>query len=101
MNSWAQQAERNIRSTGYVIDTLEAALWAFFSTESFEDGAVRAVNLGDDADTVAAVYGGLAGAYYGFDAIPSRWVDILENKNLIQQVTEGLEALEGDAVMKT
>ncbi len=53
-----------IRGTGYVVDSLEAALWAFDRAESFHDGALRAVNLGDDADTTGAVYGQLAGAYY-------------------------------------
>lgn len=96
LDSWGQQVESNIRSTGYVIDTLEAALWAFFTTESFEDGAIRAVNLGDDADTVGAVYGGLAGAYHGFDAIPARWLKPLTQKDLLQQVCQGLETLEGN-----
>jgi ADP-ribosyl-[dinitrogen reductase] hydrolase len=100
LNAWAQQVESKICSTGYVIDTLEAALWAFFTTDSFEDGAVRAVNLGHDADTVAAIYGGLAGAYYGFDAIPARWMETMKNKDLLQQVSEGLEALEGNAGKK-
>lgn len=96
LDSWLHQVEDNIRSTGYVIDTLEAALWAFFNTISFEEGAVRAVNLGDDADTVGAVYGGLAGAYYGFEAIPTRWTQAMRNKDLLDKVSEGLEALKGN-----
>ena len=100
LDSWAQQVESNIRSTGYVIDTLEAALWAFFITDTFEDGAIRAVNLGDDADTVGAVYGGLAGAFYGFDAIPTRWMKSLIQKNLLEQACQGLEALGGNAGKK-
>ena len=59
--------EDAVSSSGYVLHTLEAALWVFFGTASFEDGAIRVVNLGDDADTVGAVYGGLAGAWYGQD----------------------------------
>ena len=62
-----------IRGTGYVVDCLEAALWAFHRSETFRDGALLAVNLGDDADTTGAVYGQLAGAYYGVSAIPARW----------------------------
>ena len=56
-------------------ESLEAALWAFWSADSFEDGALAAVNLGDDADTTGAVYGQLAGAYYGIEAIRSDWVE--------------------------
>ena len=65
--TFVRKTEGEIRSSGYVVHTLEAALWCFFGTEEFEEGAVRAVNLGDDADTVAAVYGGLAGVWYGTD----------------------------------
>ncbi len=63
-----------IKSSGYVIDTLEAAIWAFHHTESFEEGAILAANLGGDADTVAAVYGQLAGAYYGELQINPEWI---------------------------
>ena len=56
--------ENEIRSTGYVVDTLEAALWAFFSGESYREIALKAVNLGGDTDTIAAIAGGLAGIYY-------------------------------------
>jgi hypothetical protein len=74
-----------IRGPGYVVESLEAALWAFAKSTSFEHGALLAVNLGDDADTTGAVYGQLAGAYYGADAIPPGWrsklahLDTLEN----------------------
>jgi ADP-ribosylglycohydrolase len=62
-----------IRGTGYVVASLEAALWAFAKSTSFEHGALLAVNLGDDADTTGAVYGQLAGAYYGVEGIPQKW----------------------------
>lgn len=62
-----------IRGTGYVAQSLEAALWAFWSTDDFRAGALKAVNLGEDADTTGAIYGQLAGAYYGVDAIPAEW----------------------------
>jgi ADP-ribosyl-[dinitrogen reductase] hydrolase len=58
---------------GYVVHALEAALWAFASTESFEDGVLKVANLGNDADTTAAIYGELAGAFYGEDSIPLHW----------------------------
>ena len=62
-----------IKGLGYVIPSLEAALWAFHRSTDFRDGALRAVNLGDDADTTGAIYGQIAGAYYGVDAIPIGW----------------------------
>ncbi|RPB01104.1 ADP-ribosylglycohydrolase [Choiromyces venosus 120613-1] len=61
---FVNKPRERISSSGYVLHTLEAALWAFFTTRTFEEGAVLVVNLGDDADTVAAVYGGLAGVWY-------------------------------------
>jgi ADP-ribosylglycohydrolase len=64
-----------IRGKGFVVFSLEAALWAFcFDGGSFEKGALAAVNLGDDADTTAAIYGQLAGAYYGYQKLPKKWV---------------------------
>lgn len=101
LKSWSQRTESTIRSTGYVIDTLEAVLWAFFTTDTFEEGAIRVVNLGDDADTVGAVYGGLAGACYGLSAVPDRWMQTMRNKDLLQKVAEGLEGLKGSPQNKT
>lgn len=75
-----------IRSTGSVLDTLEAALWAFFTTPTFRDGALTAVNLGGDADTVGAVYGGLAGAFYGEEEVPAKWVGALKGRELVEEV---------------
>jgi ADP-ribosyl-[dinitrogen reductase] hydrolase len=66
-----------VRGTGYVVRSLEAALWAFASTSSFAEGCLAAANLGDDADTVAAIYGQLAGAYYGEEGIPAEWLRVL------------------------
>ncbi|CAF1309921.1 unnamed protein product [Rotaria sordida] len=60
-----------IKASGFVIETMEAALWAFYHTNSFQEGALKAVNLGDDADTVGAIYGMLAGAYHGVNVIPT------------------------------
>lgn len=79
-----------ISSSGYVLDSLEAALWAFFSTEGFEEGAIEVVNLGNDADTVGAIYGGLSGAFYGrTDCIPYRWLREMKEMHLVDvAVTE-------------
>jgi len=62
-----------VRGSGYVVESLQAALWAFWHSDSFGEGALLAVNLGDDADTTGAVYGQLAGAYYGAEDIPAAW----------------------------
>ncbi|CAF0808427.1 unnamed protein product [Didymodactylos carnosus] len=73
-----------IRGQGYIVKALEAALWAFWSDEgSFMKGALNAVNLGDDADTTAAIYGQLAGAYYGVKGIPSDWLQQLYAREFI------------------
>ncbi len=66
--------EDEIKSSGYVVHTLEAAIWCLLNTQSFEEAVLKAVNLGDDADTVGAVAGGLAGVYYGFASIPEVWL---------------------------
>lgn len=87
---WQSTASRSIRSTGYVVDSLEASLWAFFSTDGFEEGAIRVVNLGDDADTVGAIYGGLAGAFYGTAAVPERWVREMKRMDLVDDVVRKL-----------
>jgi ADP-ribosylglycohydrolase len=74
-----------IRGSGYVVQSLEAALWAFHRTDNFRDGALLAVNLGDDADTTGAVYGQLAGAYYGEPGIPAAWREQLALRELIEE----------------
>lgn len=75
-----------IKSSGYVIDTLEASLWCFLTTDNFKDCILKAVNLGDDADTVAAIAGAFAGLYYGLDAIPEEWVGSLLGKENIYKL---------------
>ncbi|CAF2636842.1 unnamed protein product [Rotaria sp. Silwood2] len=80
-----------IRGKSYIINTLEAALWAFWSDEnSFEKGVLKVINLGDDTDTTAAVYGQLAGAYYTISGIPSRWGEKLYANTLIICIAECL-----------
>lgn len=77
-----------IKSSGYVVDTLEAALWCVLTTDNYRDCVLRAVNLGEDTDTVAAVAGGLAGALYGYDAIPKEWLDTLMHRDYIEGMCE-------------
>jgi ADP-ribosylglycohydrolase len=79
-----------IRGSGYVVDSLEAALWAFHRADNFRDGALLAVNLGDDADTTGAVYGQLAGAYYGESGIPAEWRERLVMREKIESLADGL-----------
>jgi ADP-ribosyl-[dinitrogen reductase] hydrolase len=75
-----------IKGSGYVAESIEAALWAFYNSSSFEEGCLMAVNLGDDADTTGAVYGQIAGAYYGVEAIPKNWHDSLTQTNEISKL---------------
>jgi ADP-ribosyl-[dinitrogen reductase] hydrolase len=88
--SYRTENERFIKGTGFVVECLEAALWAFWNTDTFEAGALKAVNLGDDADTTGAVYGQLAGAYYGEDGIPKHWRDCLARKSLLDKTADRL-----------
>ncbi|MXZ51722.1 MAG: ADP-ribosylglycohydrolase family protein, partial [Acidimicrobiaceae bacterium] len=71
--SFKHKQPPEIRGTGYVVDTLESVLWAFFHTEDFRQGALKVVNLGDDTDTTGAIYGQIAGAHYGAESIPTEW----------------------------
>lgn len=81
-----------IRGTGYVVASLEAALWAFYNSDTFREGALLAVNLGEDADTTGAVYGQLAGACYGEDGIPETWRSCVAMRDVIVSVADGLYA---------
>lgn len=76
----------NLSTSGFCVDTLCAGLWAFMRHDNFEDALVSVVNRGDDSDSCGAVAGVLCGAFYGSQAIPSRWLEKLEFKNEIQQL---------------
>ena len=82
-----------IAGTGYVVDSLEAALWAFHRTDNFRDGALLAANLGDDADTTAAIVGQIAGAYYGASGIPDGWREKLTMVDEITSMADHLHEL--------
>lgn len=73
-----------IKSTGYVVDALEAAVWSLITTDSFDQALLKAVNLGDDTDTVGAIAGGLAGLYYGYDSIPEDWLSAIKRREWIE-----------------
>jgi ADP-ribosyl-[dinitrogen reductase] hydrolase len=88
--SFRDREPPEIAGTGHVVRSLEAALWAFAKSTTFEDGALLAVNLGDDADTTGAVYGQLAGAFYGVDAIPARWRSALALRERLEAYADDL-----------
>lgn len=82
--------EVDIRSSGYVVDTLEAAIWCLLNTNSYKDCVLMAVNLGEDTDTVAAVAGGLAGLHYGITNIPNEWVEQIVKRDYIEALSNQL-----------
>jgi ADP-ribosylglycohydrolase len=88
--SYKYKQPPQIRGSGYVVASMEAALWAFYHSTSFEKGALMAANLGDDADTTAAIFGQLAGAYYGENGIPQRWLDKLYGAEMIDEYAKAL-----------
>ena len=80
--------KNEIKISGYVFDTLEAAVWCLLNSDCYKESVLKAVNLGDDTDTVGAVTGGLAGLFYGFENIPSEWNQVLQRKEWIEQITK-------------
>jgi ADP-ribosyl-[dinitrogen reductase] hydrolase len=88
--SYREKNPPQIVGTGYVVKSLEAALWAFYRSSTFERGALLAANLGDDADTTAAVFGQLAGAFYGAEAIPESWLARLAMREFITEMADSL-----------
>jgi ADP-ribosyl-[dinitrogen reductase] hydrolase len=94
--SFKHKQPPEIRGTGYCVEALEAALWAFHNSDDFATGALLAVNLGDDADTTGAIYGQLAGACYGESGIPSRWRQRLALRDVLDEYAEALYELSLD-----
>jgi len=88
--SFKRRQPPRIKGAGYVARSLEAALWAFYGSDTFRDGALMAVNLGDDADTTGAVYGQVAGAFYGASGIPAEWLARLALREQIEGFAEKL-----------
>jgi len=88
-----ESARRGHKGTGYVVRSLEAALWAFHRSDDFRAGALLAVNLGNDADTTGAVYGQLAGAYYGESGIPEEWRSAIARREVIIDFADKLHEL--------
>ena len=92
--SFKDRKPPEIKGSGYVVKSLEAALWAFHNSQDFRDGALLAANLGDDADTTTAIYGQIAGAHYGVGAIPSEWRDRL---TMVAEITSMADSLHDHA----
>lgn len=86
------KTENDIEGSGYVVKSLEAALWCFYTTDTFEDCVLKAANLGDDADTTAAIAGQIAGAFYGEAAIPAHWKNQVSMATEISQIAKQLSA---------
>ncbi len=84
--TYLEKRRQNIKTTGYVIDSLEAALWAFHCTDTFEKGLILLGGCGGDADTVCCIYGQIAGAFYGYQSIPKRWVGTLQRAKMVAKV---------------
>lgn len=83
--------EEKIKSSGYVVHTLEAALWCFLTTNTYKECILKAVNLGDDTDTTACVAGGLAGLFYGYESIPENWRKNIARKEWIIELCTNYE----------
>lgn len=81
----SSRKRNEIRSTGYVKDSLEASFWCLLTTDNFRDALIRAVNLGDDTDTIGAITGGMAGLAYGMESVPDSWMNALRKKEIIER----------------
>lgn len=87
------KSREDVNVSGWSVSTLQAALWAFNATNDFESGMIQAVNLGGDSDSIGAVYGQIAGAFYGFDAIPSSWVKAVKDYEKVNELIESTIAV--------
>ena len=87
-NDIALVDKADIKSGGFIVHSLEAAIWCVLTTDNYADCVLKAVNLGDDTDTVAAIAGGLAGALYGIDAIPQKWKNTLKRVTYIEDMCD-------------
>lgn len=94
LSSFMELADIEIKSSGYIVHTLETALWCLLNTESYTECVLKAVNLGDDTDTVGTVVGGLAGIYYGSDKIPEEWLAVLAKRKYIEELCEKFQRIE-------
>ena len=87
------ESRDNISSKGYVISSLEAALWSLVNTTNYKDAVLKAANLGEDTDTIAAISGGIAGIYYGYEHIPEDWVNSIIKKDKILDLLDKFDEI--------
>ena len=80
-----------IKSTGYIVDTLESAIWIFMNAQHYKEAIIASTNIGGDTDTIGAIVGSMAGIYYGFDSIPSNWLDKLQRKDYLMELADRFE----------
>ena len=90
LSEFKENPKEGIKSSGYVVDTLEAAVWCLLHSHSYKETVLMAVNLGEDTDTVGAVAGGLAGLYYKEEGIPKEWLQVLQRREWIEEVLQGV-----------
>ena len=81
----------DIKSTGYIVDTLECVLWIFMNARNYKEAIIASTNIGGDTDTIGAIVGSMAGIYYGIDSIPSKWLDKLQRKEYLVELTSKFE----------
>ena len=90
LSEFKETPKEGIKSSGYVVDTLEAAVWCLLHSHSYKETVLMAVNLGEDTDTIGAVAGGLAGLYYKEEGIPQEWIQVLQRREWIEEVLQGV-----------
>lgn len=90
LSEFKETPKEGIKSSGYVVDTLEAAVWCLLHSHSYKETVLMAVNLGEDTDTIGAVAGGLAGLYYKEEGIPQEWTQVLQRREWIEEVLQGI-----------
>ena len=88
----------DVRGRTFVVGSLECAIHCLLTTNNYKDAVLKAVNYGDDTDTTAAVCGGLAGIYYGYDSIPNEWINTINKIDEVQSLCEKYELFCDDSL---
>ena len=91
MEAFRETEEDQIRSSGYVVDSLEAVVWGLLTTDTYKDALLKVVNLGEDTDTIAAIAGGIGALYYGYEGIPAEWIEVVQRREWIEELCGGMD----------